>query len=199
MLFQICCSSFLVAVCYFSIMEWLLHRYMMHGKLFGFKYPYVAHTTIHHHIFRSDHTYHLKDEKDRKKITMAWWNSLILVPLFCLPAIAYSVNTGLWSVTAIFVITGFTYYWIYESTHLFMHLPPLIKRRLIERFRIFYWLNGHHLLHHRYMKKNLNVVFPLADVLFGTLLLRSPVCFAQASGPAVPDVQPITLLLRQSE
>jgi hypothetical protein len=42
------------------------------------------------------------------------------------------------------------------------------------------------------MNKNFNVVFPLADFCLGTLLLRSKVSFAQARGPAVPDVQPRT-------
>ena len=51
-------------------------------------------------------------------------------------------------------------------------------------------LNGHHLLHHRYMGKNFNVVLPLADLCCCTLLLRSRVAFAQAQGPSVPDVQP---------
>ena len=41
-------------------------------------------------------------------------------------------------------------------------------------------LNGHHLLHHRYMNKNFNVVLPLADLCLGTLLLRSKIAFAQA-------------------
>jgi hypothetical protein len=40
------------------------------------------------------------------------------------------------------------------------------------------------------MNKNFNVVFPLADLLLGTLLLRSKVAFAQAQGPSVPNVQP---------
>jgi hypothetical protein len=34
------------------------------------------------------------------------------------------------------------------------------------------------------------VVLPLADLLLGTLMLRSKVCFAQATGPSVPNVQP---------
>jgi sterol desaturase/sphingolipid hydroxylase (fatty acid hydroxylase superfamily) len=68
-----------------------------------------------------------------------------------------------------------------------MHLP---KSRRLERSWVFRRLNGHHLLHHRYMHRNFNVVFPLADLLFGTLLLRSKLRFAQALGPAVPDVQP---------
>ena len=68
-----------------------------------------------------------------------------------------------------------------------MHLP---KKRHIERSGIFFRLNGHHLLHHRYMHKNFNVVLPLADLCLGTLLLRSKIHFAQARGAAVPDVQP---------
>jgi sterol desaturase/sphingolipid hydroxylase (fatty acid hydroxylase superfamily) len=68
-----------------------------------------------------------------------------------------------------------------------MHLP---KKRHVERSGIFFRLNGHHLLHHRYMGKNFNVVLPLADLCLGTLLLRSKVAFAQPRGPAVPDVQP---------
>ena len=40
--------------------------------------------------------------------------------------------------------------------------------------------------------KNFNVVLPLADLCLGTLLLRARTHFAQARGPAVPDVQPLT-------
>ena len=68
-----------------------------------------------------------------------------------------------------------------------MHLP---KKRHVEQSWIFYRLNGHHLLHHRYMHKNFNVVMPLADLLLGTLMLRSKVKFKQAEGRAVPNVQP---------
>jgi len=71
--------------------------------------------------------------------------------------------------------------------HWCMHLP---KRRHVERSGIFFRLNGHHLLHHRYMHKNFNVVLPLADLCLGTLLLRSKIAFPQAQGPSVPNVQP---------
>jgi sterol desaturase/sphingolipid hydroxylase (fatty acid hydroxylase superfamily) len=68
-----------------------------------------------------------------------------------------------------------------------MHLP---KSRRLERSWLFRRLNGHHLLHHRYMHKNFNVVFPIADLCMGTLRLRSPIRFAQPVCPAVPNVQP---------
>jgi hypothetical protein len=40
------------------------------------------------------------------------------------------------------------------------------------------------------MHRNYNVVFPIADLCLGTLLLRSKVRFKQAEGPSVPNVQP---------
>jgi hypothetical protein len=40
------------------------------------------------------------------------------------------------------------------------------------------------------MNRNFNVVLPLADLLLGTLLLRSKVRFRQATGLAIPNVQP---------
>ena len=79
------------------------------------------------------------------------------------------------------------YYGAYEYIHWCMHLP---KQRGIERSGIFFRLNGHHLLHHRYMHQNFNVVLPLADLCLGTLLLRAKTHFAQTRGPSVPDVQP---------
>ena len=57
-----------------------------------------------------------------------------------------------------------------------MHLP---RNRKVEYVWWYRRLNGHHLLHHRYMNRNLNVVLPFADWLFGTLLLRSPVKFKE--------------------
>jgi len=46
-------------------------------------------------------------------------------------------------------------------------------------------------LYHRSMQKNYNVVLPFADLIFGTLLLRSPIKFNQCSETyCVPNVQP---------
>ncbi len=79
--------------------------------------------------------------------------------------------------------------------HWCMHLP---RKRNVERSGIFFRLNGHHLLHHRYMHKNFNVVLPLADLCLGTLLLRSKVHFKQAVWPLCPNVQPKEKRLKQT-
>jgi hypothetical protein len=182
-------ATFFVAVIYASFFEWLLHKYVMHLRIPGFEYPFRAHAMVHHHIFKADHTYHLIDEKDKWTIPMAWWNGPALVVISALPFAAVSALLGTWAVVAGAVLALGGYYGMYEWLHWCMHLP---KARRVEKMWIFYRLNGHHLLHHRYMRKNFNVVCPLADLCLRTLMLRSKLRFAQATGPSVPDVQPRT-------
>lgn len=181
------CLGFVAAVVYASFFEWLLHRYLMHRPWGGFRYPYERHALVHHRVFRADHTYHLIRERDAKTIPMAWWNGPMLILLGAQPFVLASLVSGKWPILAGAVSACMLYYAAYEYMHWCMHLP---KRRPVERSGIFFRLNGHHLLHHRYQNRNFNVVFPLADVCLGTLLLRSKVQFAQARGPSVPDVQP---------
>ncbi len=142
---------------------------------------------VHHRVFRADETYHLIHEKDRELVPMAWWNGPVLIAIAQIPFVAIGFFTKKWGIPCGSVIACTLYYATYEYLHWCMHLP---KQRRVERSGIFFRLNGHHLLHHRYMHKNYNVVLPLADFCLGTLLLRSKVHFKQATGPAVPNVQP---------
>jgi hypothetical protein len=175
------------AIIYASLFEWLLHRFLMHRPIGPITYPFKAHALVHHRIFKSDHTYHLIHESDKVTIPMAWWNGPALVAIASLPFVLASLLwVSWWMLFGAAVATSF-YYAAYEYMHWCMHLP---RKRHVERSGIFFRLNGHHLLHHRYMHKNFNVVLPLADLCFGTLLLRSKVHFHQASGPSVPNVQP---------
>ena len=181
------CLGFTAAVVYASFFEWLLHRYLMHRPLGRLRYPFERHALVHHRVFRADHTYHLIHAPDAKTIPMAWWNGPLLIVLGIQPFVAAAWITGTWAMLAGAVPACILYYAAYEYMHWCMHLP---KQRPVERSGIFFRLNGHHLLHHRYQNRNFNVVLPLADLCLGTLLLRSKVQFAQARGPAVPDVQP---------
>lgn len=175
------------AIVFASFFEWTLHKYFMHRPVGKFDYAFKAHAIIHHQTFKADHTYHLIEEKDKHTIPMAWWNGPVLVACCILPFVILCAFIGHWWMLLGAGVTFAAYYGVYEYMHWCMHLP---KKRSIERSGIFFRLNGHHLLHHRYMHKNFNVVLPLADLLLGTLILRSKVKFAQASGPSVPNVQP---------
>ena len=172
-----------------SFFEWTLHRYVMHRPVGKFRYPFETHAVVHHHVFKADHTYHLIDEKDKETIPMAWWNGAVLVLLANLPMAVIAWSTGLWALLYGGLAAVTTYYCVYEWIHWCMHLP---KKRRTEQSWIYFRLNGHHLLHHRYMHKNFNVVMPLADWMLGTLLVRSRIAFKQATGPAVPNVQPLS-------
>ncbi len=180
-------SSLAVATVAGSFFEWTLHRFVMHKPVGKFTYAFRAHTHVHHKVFKADHSYHLIDEKDRATIPMAWWNGPALVAIFTAPFLVASYLFGTWAIALGACASIACYYSAYEYIHWCMHLP---KTRHIERSWVFRRLNGHHLLHHRYMQKNFNVVFPLADLCLGTLLLRSKCHFAQPSGPAIPNVQP---------
>jgi hypothetical protein len=171
-----------------SFFEWVLHRYVMHRPLGAFTYPFRAHAIVHHGIFKADHTYHLQKESDKETIPMAWWNGAALTAIAMIPAVPLAWVVGQWALLVGAFLGMTTYYCVYEYIHWCMHLP---RQRMVERSGLFFRLNGHHLLHHRYMHKNFNVVMPLADWCLGTLLLRSKVSFAQTRGPAVPDVQPL--------
>jgi hypothetical protein len=179
--------GFLVATIFASFFEWTLHRFIMHRPVKFFRYPFERHALIHHHIFKADETYHLINEQDKYTIPMAWWNGPALIAVGMIPFAIVGVFLKSWGIVCGPLLAFCAYYGAYEYMHWCMHLP---RKRSVERSGIFFRLNGHHLLHHRYMGKNFNVVFPLADLCLGTLLVRSKVHFKQASGPSVPNVQP---------
>jgi len=180
-------ASFSTGIIFASFFEWTLHRFLMHRPLWKFDYAFRAHAVVHHITFKADHTYHLINEADKETIPMAWWNGPVLIVLNMLPVLPLAWWLGQWAILFGALTAFVIYYCAYEYIHWCMHLP---KARRLERSWIFYRLNGHHLLHHRYMHKNFNVVLPLADLCLGTLLLRSKIKFAQPRGPAIPDVQP---------
>ncbi|MDG2124022.1 MAG: sterol desaturase family protein [Verrucomicrobiales bacterium] len=177
-------------VVFASFFEWTLHRFVMHKNLKWFDYPFRTHAQVHHQIFKADETYHVSNDKDAEEIPMAWWNGPALVFLCTLAFVPVAMFTSWWWLLGSALGSG-GYYCFYEYIHWCMHKP---RERMVERNGLFFRLNGHHLLHHRYMHKNFNVVLPLADFCLGTLVPRSPIKFAQAKGRRVPDVQPLVVV-----
>lgn len=181
-------AGLLSGIVFASFFEWVLHRYVMHRPVWNFRYAFQAHAVVHHQIFKADKTYHLLNKKDKETIPMAWWNGPVLILIGVAPYALLSWLIGEWSFAIGGLVAFASYYATYEYIHWCMHLP---KARRVEKPWWFRKLNGHHLLHHRYMHKNFNVVLPLADYILGTLMLRAKTRFAQATGPSVPDVQPL--------
>ncbi len=182
-----CLAGLCIGVVFASFFEWTLHKFVMHRPVGKFRYAFHAHAVVHHQVFKADKTYHLLDEKDKETIPMAWWNGPVIILIGAVPFAVLSWMIGQWGFVAGGAAAFAGYYGFYEYIHWCMHLP---KARRVEKPWWFRKLNGHHLLHHRYMHKNFNVVLPLADLMLGTLILRAKTSFMQATGPSVPDVQP---------
>jgi Fatty acid hydroxylase superfamily len=187
-LLQFIAFGFIGTVIVTSFIEWAVHRFVMHRPVGKFDYPFKAHAVVHHGIFRGDESYHLQNEKDKETIPMAWWNGPLLIAICATPGSLVAWFMGHGSIAAGGWVAAGAYYATYEYLHWCMHLP---RKRGLERSGVFFRLNGHHILHHRYMHKNFNVVFPLADLCLGTLLLRSKIAFPQPVHPAVPNLQPL--------
>jgi len=157
-------AGFISLFFYASFFEWVLHRFLMHQPIWS--YPFKSHALIHHGIFRSGPTYFLTHDEDLKKVRFAWWNApLILglhVPLLLWIQDLLQMNIFFGGMAALGL-----YYFLYEYLHFCMHVP---KERWIEKTAWFSWLDSHHHMHHKRHYNNLNVVLPLADLVFGTLV-----------------------------
>jgi hypothetical protein len=119
-MFLFWCSLGVVAgVVISSFFEWTLHRYVMHRSVVAsfFRYPFERHTLVHHHIFKSDHSYHLMHEDDKKTIPMAWWNGPALVGIVLLPFLASAFIFEKWGILCGAAIACTLYFAAYEYMH----------------------------------------------------------------------------------
>jgi hypothetical protein len=157
-------AAFIALFVYASFFEWFLHRFLMHQPLWF--YPFKAHALVHHGIFRAGPSYFLSRPENRKKIRFAWWNAPLILCLHMplLFWIQHFLDASIFfgGMAAL----GF-YYFLYEYLHFCMHVP---RERWLESTVWFRWLDAHHHMHHKRHLKNLNVVLPLADLFFGTLI-----------------------------
>lgn len=155
-----------VAVAFASIVEWLFHKYVLHRPVFGFlRFAFVSHALVHHKQFRHDDTYHISKEEYQDNVGFAWWHGIVLVVLGAIPFAAVAIALGKPWLTLVPIPIFYAYVMAFEYLHTIMHVPA---NRWIERRGFFIYLKEHHRLHHHRYGKNLNVVFPLADLLLGT-------------------------------
>lgn len=157
-------GAFYVYFLYTSFFEWALHRYVFHTPRYVYS-MFRKHTLVHHQIYKGDDTYHT-DEEHPDSVPMNWWALpmmiLVHLPLF----IGVQLITGIPSLWGGIVALSL-YYGLYESLHWAMHVPRAAG--FLQRFRVYRFLDAHHHVHHKYMLSNLNVILPLADLVFGTL------------------------------
>jgi hypothetical protein len=160
-----------------SFFEWAFHRFWLHRPWLP-KDCFTTHTLIHHQLCKFDDTFHVTEEEQEEALHFQWWGGPFLVSLNIIPWVL-----ACWGLSALgaqlpyvvflvgFSITALAYYAGYELFHYFMHKPQI---DFVERSRWFRFLKKHHQIHHFHMNRNLNVLFPLADLVLGTLVTTMP-------------------------
>lgn len=164
-------SAFVAGMAYGSFFEWVLHKYLMHRPFLFVTYPFRTHAQTHHVKFGSGRNYHLQDDGQKNLVTMAWWNSPILIAVNAPAGILAAWLIGSWWIVPGWIGALVFYYGMYEYFHWCMHVPG---PRWFQSTRLFKWVDQHHRLHHLVPGRNLNVVFPLADFVFRTRISRAP-------------------------
>lgn len=157
-------AAFVVYFVATSFFEWAFHRYGLHTPRWN-RTMFSAHTLTHHQVYKGDESYHT-DVEHPLHVPMNWWALPALIGVHLPVYILVQFVTGVPSVWG-GVLAISAYYGIYESLHWGMHVPRTAA--VLNRFPAFRFLDAHHLVHHRFMLSNLNVVLPLADLVFGTL------------------------------
>jgi len=156
-------AAFVCTVIYCSFFEWTLHRNVMHKRTW-ISHPFELHAMSHHVLFKHDETYHALDDNMKSHVTFVPRDYILLTlvntPIFIAVewATKLPILAGCWGAVLAYLV-------MFDVLHWSFHVP---KERRMERWGWVRWLKEHHRLHHYRMNRNLNVVFPLADLLFGT-------------------------------
>jgi hypothetical protein len=161
---------FVAVFVYAGLFEYAYHRWVLHRPSRMLPYPFQVHVLLHHRVFQGDMRYHVHDENDRNLILFQWWQVSLLLAGHAVVTWPVQMASGLpvfWSGMAALV----AYYAVYEYLHWCMHNPA---QRVVERTRMFRYLDTRHRLHHTEWRVNFNVVLPIGDLLFRTLCRPGP-------------------------
>ena len=155
--------SFVLSFCLGSIIEWFVHKDLMHS-IQWMKTPHQRHAVEHHAERKAPGKYYAKSDELKEyhlfetSFMPALW--ILHAPLFFAAYYFFGLPSGIGVAmgTAAYVIG-------YEVLHWYMHCPDEF---LFRDARWFQYLSEHHRLHHNKASINYNVVFPLGDLLLGT-------------------------------
>lgn len=150
-----------------NLFVFVVHKYLLHRPQPGLKFVYKVHSLHHHHFFT-----------DELIVYDSWRDFYILLfPPYVVIAVGFVMGPFfgtlvglLWTKNAgVLICLGhYLYFILYEVFHFVSHLP---QDHWIMKCKPFAYMREHHRLHHRLKLMahyNFNIVYPLADKLFGT-------------------------------
>ena len=153
-----------------NLVEWRLHRDVLHRRVPALAALYDRHTPEHHMVFGYDDMA-IRDARELKLVLMPALGVAGVV--LAVAPVAFGLSRLLGAGTGwLFLVSAALYVVLYEISHLAYHLP---ESSFLGRLRLVATLRELHRRHHhpRLMQRwNFNVTVPLGDLLHGTLLPR---------------------------
>lgn len=151
-----------------NVVEYLVHRYLMHVPRAGLGRLYKRHTGQHHRFF-TDEAMTTDSARDFAIIlfppfVVVFFLGLIAAPVAFALGWVLGPDAGL-----LFGMVALSYFLFYEWMHLASHLPP---ESALGRMPGVAFVREHHRAHHdprRMRHYNFNITVPLTDWLVGTL------------------------------
>lgn len=150
-------SSFVV----WAVIEYFIHRFVLHGRLFSKLLFYKQHTFFHHGYF----THLFMEVKDGIDVNRVLLFPVDIAAVLLLNALASCFAFMLLGLDGalLFFSAGVTYIIVYEAVHAFCHSGIKTNITFIDA------LKDHHSKHHDLKlmsENNFSVVFPVLDTLF---------------------------------
>lgn len=151
-----------------NVVEYLVHRWLMHVPRGALRGMYKRHTGQHHRFF----THQAMAADSARDFAIVLFPPFVVVFFLGLIATPVALAIG-WLVgpdaALLFGIVALSYFLFYEWMHLASHLPP---DRALGRLPGVSFVREHHRAHHdprRMRHYNFNITVPLTDWMVGTL------------------------------
>lgn len=160
-------GAFVVAFFPHSFFEWIAHRFILHSKAIV-RFAYEEHDRQHHEQYRHDASFEAPGLDYGVDFSVRDW---LLFLVFIMPLwAAVEVWTGKPILIGTFA-AACVYLHAFNVIHRHFHAPD---GGWLERRGFYLFLHRHHRLHHKQRNRNLNVVFPFADLCLRTLVRKGP-------------------------
>jgi sterol desaturase/sphingolipid hydroxylase (fatty acid hydroxylase superfamily) len=144
---------------FWSLVEYVLHRYAMHQHVHYFERVYKDHVLFHHTCFKIFNNGSRPDCRC-KNITLDLWLGLVFALPFCGILLLFS-----WTAPLFLFLIVTLHHLTWSKIHAEMHIP---SGKWFRDAPLFRWLQRFHWIHHQYPNRNFNILFPFWDFILGT-------------------------------
>lgn len=147
---------FLAGILYMQLLEYAIHRFLMHGRIPGF----IRRNHVHHHRTFHGDGFRSRNPADLATIPGGVWvfpmaggAHYVVLSLLCPPGAA-----------TVFTLACALHYGVFEGTHWFTHLDGNAVDRVLGRIPVLdtFWAREieHHRVHHEIPVRAFNFTFP---------------------------------------